>query len=408
MTVSGSVSLGSGSTLQEDSFDDSNFGEQDGELYATGVSTSINLTGSTLAFSLQGNATPAIGDVITLISNQTGNAITGTFNGLPEGATAAFGGVNYQVSYIGGSSGHDVTLTVVNGPAVWTDGGGDWQWNNPANWQGNVVPLSGQDVQFPDLGSTDGTITLASNVTVGNISFLGSAYIISGIPSITVDGDITADTGYALFQSNLVLGHDTTITPVTGTLVDVTGTVSDGGNGYGITEEGSGEVALQGSNTYTGATTVDSGVFMLIAPSFASSITVNSGGTLQSNTVNVPQVTDAGGTIELGFYGYPNVLTSTGDIALGNGSTLDEVYNGSTVGELVGSGFSINLTGSALNVTRLGGSQPTVGTVWTVISNQTGNAIVGTFAGLAQGANDHHRRGHVSDQLHRRQQTIGM
>jgi len=57
LIASGPLSPGSRSTLQADSFDDSNFGEQDGELVATGSSTSINLRAV-----IEANGKPIDGD----------------------------------------------------------------------------------------------------------------------------------------------------------------------------------------------------------------------------------------------------------------------------------------------------------------------------------------------------------
>jgi hypothetical protein len=162
--------------------------------------------------------------------------VTGTCNGLPEGAVVDIDGSYFQVSYVGGGSQADVTLTVVPQPvAVWTGTAGDNNWNTAANWQGHAVPAPGQSVDFPDLGASDGTINLATNVTGRNLTFDGDNYTIAGHDSITVDGDVAANNGSAAISSNLLLGHDTTIT-VAGSLLDVSGTVSDGGNEYGITE----------------------------------------------------------------------------------------------------------------------------------------------------------------------------
>lgn len=56
---------------------------------------------------------PVPGDRFTIIANQTGNSVTGTFNGLPEGATVDVDGVELQITYVGGA-GHDVELFVPN------------------------------------------------------------------------------------------------------------------------------------------------------------------------------------------------------------------------------------------------------------------------------------------------------
>jgi hypothetical protein len=49
----------------------------------------------------------------TLIRKTTAGAITGTFNGYPEGALRMLGDIPVVMSYLGGD-GNDVTLTVTN------------------------------------------------------------------------------------------------------------------------------------------------------------------------------------------------------------------------------------------------------------------------------------------------------
>jgi hypothetical protein len=71
----------------------------------------INLNNANFSTTVVDGYTPAPGDVITLIHNNTGTAITGTFLNLPQGATTTIGGTNYTISYTGGSDGRDVTLT---------------------------------------------------------------------------------------------------------------------------------------------------------------------------------------------------------------------------------------------------------------------------------------------------------
>ncbi|HEV7425008.1 MAG TPA: Ig-like domain-containing protein, partial [Thermoanaerobaculia bacterium] len=59
------------------------------------------------------------GTVFTIIRNQTGSAVAGTFAGLPEGATIVSGGQSFVISYVGGS-GKDVTLTAQAPPTSTT------------------------------------------------------------------------------------------------------------------------------------------------------------------------------------------------------------------------------------------------------------------------------------------------
>lgn len=81
------------------------------------VTGTVNLAGATLDTSLYGGFVPALNDTFTIINNDAADAITGTFNGLAEGAEFTVGAVKFKISYIGGT-GNDVTLkaTYVPGP----------------------------------------------------------------------------------------------------------------------------------------------------------------------------------------------------------------------------------------------------------------------------------------------------
>ncbi|MFL5330069.1 MAG: beta strand repeat-containing protein [Gemmataceae bacterium] len=74
----------------------------------------LNLGGATLQGTL--GFTPAMGQQFLIIGNDGGDTVTGTFNGLIEGAAANIGGLYFAVSYKGGD-GNDVRLTRVAPPA---------------------------------------------------------------------------------------------------------------------------------------------------------------------------------------------------------------------------------------------------------------------------------------------------
>ena len=73
----------------------------------------IDLTGVTLAFT--GAYTPGSSDSFMIVTNDAADAVTGTFTGLPEGATVSVNGVNKKITYVGGS-GNDVVLYSPNNP----------------------------------------------------------------------------------------------------------------------------------------------------------------------------------------------------------------------------------------------------------------------------------------------------
>ena len=102
--ASGSFSIATGGTFDVD-INSSTAGTGYDQLNVTGT---VNLTGSTLH--LNGTRTHNGGDAIVLINNDGADAVTGTFNGLSEGALVSLNGVNYNISYHGGT-GNDVVLT---------------------------------------------------------------------------------------------------------------------------------------------------------------------------------------------------------------------------------------------------------------------------------------------------------
>jgi autotransporter-associated beta strand protein len=60
---------------------------------------------------------PSIGDQFVIINNDGAEAITGTFNGLPNNATFTVGDLGFRINYNGGD-GNDVVLTVLNAPGA--------------------------------------------------------------------------------------------------------------------------------------------------------------------------------------------------------------------------------------------------------------------------------------------------
>jgi len=79
------------------------------QVIANGVTINIGAK-----IELIGHITGALsqGFALTLISNTSTNAISGTFSNLPDGGIVTINGNNFQASYSGGD-GNDLTLTVV-------------------------------------------------------------------------------------------------------------------------------------------------------------------------------------------------------------------------------------------------------------------------------------------------------
>lgn len=80
------------------------------------VTGTVDLGGVGLEISFLGGFTAATGDSFIIIDNDGVDAVTGTFDGLAEGATFTRAGRAWSISYIGGD-GNDVVLTVQPTPS---------------------------------------------------------------------------------------------------------------------------------------------------------------------------------------------------------------------------------------------------------------------------------------------------
>ncbi len=113
----GTLAPGNGpGTLSTDDLDLAAGSTFDVEVNGTGVDAdsvvvtgTVDVTGATL--NATGTITSFPGQVITLIDNDDIDAVVGTFAGLIEGDTVTINGVDFTISYAGGTNNNDVTLT---------------------------------------------------------------------------------------------------------------------------------------------------------------------------------------------------------------------------------------------------------------------------------------------------------
>ena len=81
------------------------------------VAGAVSLSGELQLTAFAGFA-PSPGQVITLIQNNGASAVSGEFQGLPEGATVVVGNYTFTISYHGGNNGQSVVLTELSAPPV--------------------------------------------------------------------------------------------------------------------------------------------------------------------------------------------------------------------------------------------------------------------------------------------------
>jgi uncharacterized repeat protein (TIGR01451 family) len=75
------------------------------------VTGGVSIVGGTLSLSQSGGFTPGPNDIFVIVDNDGVDAISGTFSGLPEGATVPglFNGAQLSITYVGGD-GNDIAL----------------------------------------------------------------------------------------------------------------------------------------------------------------------------------------------------------------------------------------------------------------------------------------------------------
>ncbi|MDE3205091.1 MAG: hypothetical protein KGQ66_12850, partial [Acidobacteriota bacterium] len=243
----------------------------------------------------------------------------------------------------------------------------------------------------------DGTVPQTANGTLtasGNSGALGSGTVqlsidgaldLQGVsPTAPIDavgplvlGTCQGTAGESLYDLS---GGDTYAGPIT---VEPCAAldISDGGaQPFAVTQPISGAGAinisgvagptyLDGANTYTGPTTVQTG-------------TLGGTGSVSATTV------DSGATLAPGVP--TGTLTVNGSLTMATGSTLAVTLDSTTSGgysQLAVDGAGpVSLGGAVLNISSAPGFTGVYGAQVDLVVNHTGSPVVGGFAGLAQGA----------------------
>jgi autotransporter-associated beta strand protein len=318
----------------------------------------LNINGGLAAFTTAGTY-----NLIGYSGALTGAATNLTLNPLNNA------GAGYTYTF--GTSGSFITLTVgaPAGPtsSAWasTTGGG---YGTSGNWSSGVPDGAGATATFGSALTTSGTVSLASNRTLGHVGFNNSAasYTVgaNGGNTLTINNvatgatgspDITVNAGsHTIAAPVLLAAGGVNVNTATSTSLAMSGGISDSGAGATLTKSGNGTLTLSGSQSY-------------------SVLTTNAGGTANPayDAVNNPGVAQKLGTTNVNA-----VLASTTTVNANGGTTNLNPGNGTvqTLSALnVGSGAVAALTAGSggvanvktLNVSALsiaGGATPT-GTV---------------------------------------------
>ncbi|MDY6986881.1 MAG: Calx-beta domain-containing protein [Thermodesulfobacteriota bacterium] len=335
--------------------------------------------------------------------------VDGNFDATDSGALSG-AGVELEATSVTTGSSATITSTANEarfGNAVWIYGTG------AITLGASVTATSAADLKMYIESSTDVTVNgdigasgkvdiyAFSDATIGNTSSITADWDDSGDGKlrILVDGNLDATDSGALSGAGVdlegtsvncagAIDHGSGGTTVT--LGDANGAISSIISGSGtLAKNGSGTLDLQGDNTYTGATSVNTGTLLVTGSTSASSaVTVATGATL-GGTGTVGGTVNADGTVAPGMS--PGVL-ATGNVSFIDNSNFDLEIGGTSAG--IGAGFhdQLNVSGTVVigdNVTLLqssfGGFVPVLGNSFVIINNDASDAVSGHFVGLPEG-----------------------
>ncbi len=241
---------------------------------------------------------------------------------------------------------------------------------------GGSIDTAGNDTVFSgvisdDTGATQGVIkkTGSGILTLsGTNTFSGGVAVEAGKLAISADSNLGASSGGIALNGGTLQATDSVTTARAITLGANNGTLevasskvfaSTGGiTGTGqLTKTGAGILSVTGTNTYSGATSVNQGVLRLNGSLTQSSVTVASAGTL-TGAGSVGGNVTLNGVIAPG--NSPGTMTVAGDFTMNAASTFIAEIDGLNYSALGGAGSydRIDLTGSSSVFTANGTVSP--------------------------------------------------
>jgi autotransporter-associated beta strand protein len=344
---------------------------------------------------------------ITFVSPST----TTTAISIPAASTLTLGG---DINFVNQTATPDNAFPVViAGPGTIDLGGGvrniTIQANN--NGSGDIqvgAPLINGGINYTGNPTPGGTVARLALNAVGS-TYSGATTVNRGelragaASAFSPNSVLTLNAGTGNTATANLNGNNQTVGGLAGTSAGTNQVTLGAGNltvdqasntqfngvisGTGqLIKSGAGTLDLTGTNTYTGATTVNAGALLVNGSTAAGSAVTVNGGTLGgSGTVNGTLTVNSGGTVAPG--NSPGILTVNNNVTFASGSNFSVELNGTTAGtdydQLTVNG-TVDLGSSNLLLSL--GFAPSVSDLFFVVNNDLAEAITGTFNGLSEGA----------------------
>ena len=323
LTLSGSNSYGGNTTISSGTLAIVGSGVLNSGSYSSPITNNGNLT-----FSSSGAQT-----------------LSGVISGSGSVTQAGSGNLTLRAvnTFSGGFTLSSGTLTLGNNSVFGSSTG-------TLNMNGGIVELSGSNLLYTTANPTQ----LNADFTVGSAATQGTMqWAISGTSTLTANRTIT----------------------VNGGALNISGGLSDGGNGYGFTKTGSGLLRLSGTGSYTGDTKVAAGTLTIFSALAAQTSVLDTSGA-GTFLLNPGTAVTLGGLKGGGAFAVGSTLNS---ITLNNGAGVSCTYSGIIFNGAAGA-MAVTKTGNGTQA--LSGSNSYTGGT----SIQAGTLVAGNANALGSGA----------------------